>query len=358
MIVPPVIVRRFTDIEPFLKFVGDRVENTVFSYCKREGYAYTARYKTPTSLAEKLETGRVASWSEIDDLFGCTIVIPSLAQEEFVLAFLRDVFAEVETKSRRDVQKDPLVFRFDATRFIGRLKSMQEETNTVIREQRFEIQIRSAFEHAWSVATHALAYKGNTVDWRTLRLASQLKATVEQLDMLIIGFDEAASVIAAQGWPELQSKKSIEGFFRWLVAAGHIPSEAAPENWPRFAENVYSVIREVRGFRRDRSVESTADVLAIIQGAILALDPMSFPRSISLAQFVIGVLTRGGQLPIALKKHTPLVTAELRELFPETGDAADAVRFPRLITLRSEVAVALPPAAISSSSARTSSAQG
>jgi len=327
VIVPPAILRKYGEIEPYIRFVEERVESSVLDYCRRHGFAYAARVKTPDSLAEKLETGRYRSWSEIDDLFGCTIVVPTLLHEEAALEFLRSAFNEVETRSRRNSKKDPLLFRFDATRFIGTLRNLPDDANAVIQSQRFEVQIRSAFEHAWSVATHALAYKGNSVDWRVMRLASQLKAAVEQLDTLIIGFEQAAEVIATQDWPEVQSTKAVEVFFRELVEAGSIPSEIVPSNWPRFAENVFSLIRQSNGFRRDQMLDSTHSVLAAIREEILPIAPEMFPRSISLGQFVLGLLTRMGRIRGEIRRYTPLVTDELIAIFPATDSLTSVFDF-------------------------------
>ena len=85
MIVPHRVSRRFRDVEPFLETVSATVRETVLGYCEKQGFAYVGRVKTLDSLAEKIETGRFGKWSDLDDLFGCAVVIPTLAEEDEVL---------------------------------------------------------------------------------------------------------------------------------------------------------------------------------------------------------------------------------------------------------------------------------
>src|SRR6185312_12062773 len=114
------------------------------------------------------ESGRYSAWSELDDLVALSIVIPTLAEEVSVLEFLRATFKEGATRLRGTTKKNPAMFRFDVTRFIGKQKSplQFEPGQRVYYETPFEIQIRSAFEHAWIVTTHAITFKANNVDWK------------------------------------------------------------------------------------------------------------------------------------------------------------------------------------------------
>ncbi len=108
----------------------------------------------------------------------------------------------------------------------------------------FEIQVRTAFEHAWMATTHALAYKPDRVDWRDLRLAARLKAAVEQLDDLVAGFQETAGRISEQKWPEIAAQRSVAEFFLEKVKNGLIPPEMAPASWFRFSGNLVTIVRK------------------------------------------------------------------------------------------------------------------
>ena len=180
--IPASVLQKHKYMRPYLDTLEQHVRDVVAGYCDRKGYAYAGRAKSSESLAEKIETGRFAKWSDLDDLFACTIVIPALTDEPEVLEFLKGAFMEARLRRRGSTRKDPAVFRFDTTRFIGRLRPSDIDRNPVLTATSFEVQVRTAFEHAWSVTTHALTYKADQVDWRHQRLAAQLRSAIEQLD--------------------------------------------------------------------------------------------------------------------------------------------------------------------------------
>ncbi|TAE84869.1 MAG: hypothetical protein EAZ83_04645 [Oscillatoriales cyanobacterium] len=185
MIYPSILDRQYEQYLPLVEEVAKRVKETLLNFCDKKGYALTSRVKNIESLAEKIETGRFKKWSELDDLFGCTVIIPNLSQEQDIIKFCQDTFQVTKILKRGQNKKSPDTFKFDSTRIYARLKSV-EDTNidnlSSIFNVIFEIQIKSAFEHAWAVSTHDLVYKSSEIDWKKLRLAAQIKAIVEQLD--------------------------------------------------------------------------------------------------------------------------------------------------------------------------------
>ena len=173
-------------------------ESFISKFCEIHGYAFSSRIKTIESLAEKIETGRFKNWSNLDDLFACTIIIPTLLHEEEVTKFCKDIFQIERTTKRGQNRKSPDTFTFDSTRIYAKLRRSEDINNSEllnIYHITFEIQIKSAFEHAWSVSNHDLVYKNDEIDWKKLRLAAQNKANVEQLDTLILAFDQMSNII-------------------------------------------------------------------------------------------------------------------------------------------------------------------
>ena len=321
MIVPASVLQKHEYVRPYLDRLGKHVRDVVLGYCDRKGYAYAGRAKKSESLAEKIETGRYAKWSDLDDLFACTIVIPTLSDEAEVLTFLRGAFTEDRLRRRGSTQKDPAVFRFDTTRFIGRLGPSEIERNPVITSMNFEVQVRTAFEHAWSVTTHALTYKAGQVSWRHLRLTAQLRSAIEQLDQVVLGFERASEFIAEQKWPSIQAHQAIQVRFHQHVRAGRVPQEVVPESWTRFCDNLHSVI--LSGVKRPP--RDAGGLLRLVNTALDAIDAeiaesggVRFPRSISLLQFSLGSLTKRRVLTSALHRYVPLLTDELLDLFPDS----------------------------------------
>jgi ppGpp synthetase/RelA/SpoT-type nucleotidyltranferase len=320
MIIPAAIRQRFTNLEPELNVVAGRVRETVFSFCESEGFAYSGRAKTLESLAEKIESGRYAKWSELDDLFGCVVIVPTLAQEADVLTFLRTAFLEAVTKERGSSRKPPDSFRFDATRFIGRLRPIREGESELPRFNLcFEVQVRSAFEHAWSVTTHALSYKSGTIDWKTQRLAAQLKAAVEQLDSLVLAFAESSKTIIAHDWPEVSVKRIIAERFTDLVNLKKIPEELAPKDWSRFADNLFALIRSSKSQKGRRAEDIVIDALDLLAQEIELGDSRMVPHSVSLLQFSLGVLAKRRIIEPPFFRFCPLITDDLLSLYPEVS---------------------------------------
>lgn len=317
MIVPSDIRRAFEFSEVYVTQIENRVRDIVLSYCEREGYAYVGRKKSLDSLSEKLESGRYGAWSNVDDLFGCTIVVPNLERERAVVDYLHRKFNCLELRARGKTRKSPDSFRFDATRFIG---SLVFDPGTVphpaLASLKFEVQIRSAFEHAWSVSMHGLTYKTDEVDWKRKRIAAQIKAMVEQLDQLIVSFETAASPVVESPWPETDYLKAIYERFRSLNDAKAFPQETIPSSWSRFSENLYALLQASKIWPRDFNdrLAFVNDCLDILEIGISKL--ADFPVSISLHQLALGMLWEAKKLKPNLRGFTAVITTELEALFP------------------------------------------
>ncbi len=314
MIVPASLRRRFERCELPLAVVEKVVWETISSFCVKKGFAVSGRRKRYQSLAEKIETGRYRCWSELDDLYACKIIVPTLDEEEPTLKFLQQAFEHVRIAQRGSSHKWPDVFRFDSTRFVGRLRDNGDASQQDARGISFEVQVLTAFEHAWSTTTHALAYKTGELDWRTKRIAAQLRASIEQLDMIVIGAGAAARHIAASPCPELDEQRALVKGFQTLINENRIPEELTPSTWSRFAENVSTLLRVDR--RTDHRINPD-DVVRFCREASEAYTSATFPRLISLLQFVLGVLLRSGSFSLPVRRYTPLLTEEFRQVFPE-----------------------------------------
>lgn len=328
MIVPSEVRRTYEFNLPYVQKVEQQVRDIVLAFCEEQGYAYVGRRKELESLCEKLESGRFESWGDIDDVFGCSIVIPHLEKEDSVNAFLESKFTCVELRQRGKAKKPPDSFRFDATRFIGRLRfDSGADPHPALAALSFEVQIRSAFEHAWSVSMHGLAYKTDEIDWKRKRLSAQIKAVVEQLDQLIVSFETATSPVIESPWPETEILRKIFDCFHELGHSRVIPEETIPSSWSRFSENLYSLLRSSGSWPKgaDQRPEYVEKCLNVIGKKISSMN--DFPRSISLFQLVFGILWEGKQYLTSLRDFVPLITSELEELYPSVKSCKPRFEF-------------------------------
>jgi hypothetical protein len=190
-----------------------------------------------------------------------------------------------------------------------------------LRGVKFEVQIRSAFEHAWSVTTHALAYKADGIDWKRLRLAAQLKATVEQLDALVTGFDAIAEELAEHTWPDVAAMQHIEKTFRDLFSDNTLPKEVEPDSWSRFCENAWKIVLGAGGrhIRPGDKLPVAQSAMSTIADAARKNGSDNHPRSLSLVQFTLGTLAQAGTITGPIRNYVPLLTRELTDMFPKAS---------------------------------------
>jgi len=322
MIYPPILDRQYQQYRPLVDIVAKRVKSTMLNFCDDKGYALTSRIKTIESLAEKIETGRFKKWSELNDLFACTVIIPSLLQEQEVIEFCQNTF-DVDVKKivkRGQNKKSPDSFIFDSTRIYARLRRAEapDLSNLSIFDILFEIQIKSAFEHAWAVSTHDLVYKSAEIDWKKLRLAAQIKATVEQLDTMIMAFEQIASTIQEHEYPQIKRKRQIAVATQNLFAQ-KIPQELQPKDMSRFCDNLYGILASAG--KEDKIQEA----IKCIRDKVNSTPTDLIPRSISLLQYFLAILVEEKIIVLPLDKHCFHITEELIALYPIFRDSVNSI---------------------------------
>lgn len=291
--VPQSVREAYERSVPLLEELERYVRDTLNPYVNDHDYMFFGRIKGLESLSEKIETGRFRSWSELNDLYACSIVVPVSSHEQGVVRKLAACFTEVESKSRDSTEKSPEVFRYDGLRWYGRLPEdvaarRQPGLGTVI----FEVQVRTAFEHAWQVVTHDLVYKADNVDWSRQRLASQLKASVEQIEMVIDAFESAVGAVRPSPWPAGALQDRVISFFRQLETDRLLPPTLVPVSWRRFSETFVKVVKRERlGENAEAKVDAA---LNLMNASLRGESGPPIGVSGSLLQYVYAVLANAG----------------------------------------------------------------
>ncbi|MUG94172.1 hypothetical protein F7734_17975 [Scytonema sp. UIC 10036] len=326
MIYPSVLERKYNEYIPFVKKVSERVKSTLVNFCESKGYAFTSRIKSVESLAEKIETGRFKKWLDLDDLFACTVIIPTLSHEEEVIQFCKNVFEITRIVKRGQNKKAPDTFKFDSTRIYARIKktevinlSLNIENELSIYNIIFEIQIKSAFEHAWSVSTHDLVYKSSEIDWKRLRLAAQIKANVEQLDTLILAFEQTSDIILESNDADIKIKRKLAVEINKLFQNGKIPDELQPKDMNRFCDNLYRLAVVAK---KENEIPA---IIEKIKKEISSTSSKKIPRSISLFQYLFAILIRNKIIEIPIKDYHCHITEELTTLYPDIQIDNDSI---------------------------------
>lgn len=317
MIVDPRIQTAYNAEINLYKYLLNIIDQTLLSYSKKKNFAYASRIKTIESISEKIETGRFKSWEEIDDKIACTIIIPNQRYTNDVINYLSKVFIKENIRKPTETFKDPTVFRFGNVIFIGKLRPINEES-LPIYDIPFEVQIKSAFEHAWSVATHDLTYKSSEIEWKLLRLAATLKSNVEQLDMIILGAKDNSKNIPEHQWPEITVKIELLKFYQELFSKGIIPDELLPKDFTRIIDSIYKLIKPKIDIWKPRKWKSDLKtILEIIEEGMKNLNEPSFPLSITLYQATLGILLSEKIIESKEISRTTILLSEIfNSIFP------------------------------------------
>lgn len=160
---------------PLKKYVDDIVK----PYCEENHFDYQSRIKSEESFAEKIELGR----TEINDFFGATVVVSQYNQIKLVRDYLSNDFELLETKP--DSAKRPQDFDFDSYRYYYKLKNSLSTEKLEYRDVKFEVQIVTLLEKAWTTIFHDYSYKTSDINWMKERLSYQIKTLLKNADMMI-----------------------------------------------------------------------------------------------------------------------------------------------------------------------------
>jgi hypothetical protein len=176
----------------------------------------------------------------------------------------------------------------------------------------FEVQIPSVFEHAWSVVTHDVVYKADVVDWRRARLAAQLKGAVEQIELIVAGFEENIDFVPKSEDPEIDAIQAVVETFQALHSEGYISEELRPKSWSRFAENVYRLVRSYSS--RAQAPARLVELSAAADTYLRANNTLADIHSGSLFQAILGFVNSKAVPNGRLDGYVVVGSSELRDV--------------------------------------------
>lgn len=176
------IRQKYSQQLPNYEYLEKEVVGLIKETCEQNKWIFVHRIKGVESYSLKLITGRADRYS-IDDFLACTIVVPNLRAIERAKSLVYECFNILDEKPNEFVNHRPTEFNFDSIRLSCEIKSgVQSKSYSNLK---FEIQIKTLLEYAWSEATHDFSYKGSSVSWARERLATQIKASLSNIDLSI-----------------------------------------------------------------------------------------------------------------------------------------------------------------------------
>jgi hypothetical protein len=216
-----------------------QVDRLVMSL-KNTRWHYESRVKTEEGFALKIETGR-ADPNKLEDFFACTLVVENQARIRPAKDMVLSHFPLKYRRPKADdfTHKSSESFPFDDLRLYVQYKDDPTLPATGLDGVLFEFQIKTFLQHAWSIATHDLTYKSDTISWAKARIAFQIKAMLEHAEVSI----ETAESLALT--PDLaksdSSTKSVSDAI--VMAKGLWPAAQLPEDIVRLARNITSLAK-------------------------------------------------------------------------------------------------------------------
>ena len=161
---------------------------------ENRGWFFLSRIKADDSFALKVETGRVPDPEHLEDFFACTIVVPTIPEIMDAEHVVMESYDRKERRPARDdwTTKESFSFRFDDLRLYVARRPSASGKDAELEGVVFEVQIKTILQHAWSVATHDMIYKSDTVSWSLERIAYQVKAMLEHAEVAIANAEQLA----------------------------------------------------------------------------------------------------------------------------------------------------------------------
>ena len=157
---------------------------------KEENWHYFSRIKDEESYALKIESGKVKDPSKLEDFFACTLVVENSTMIESAKQKIEDNFKIIfQRPNPTNSKKAPESFMYEDLRLYVKFKTNPSLPNNHIHNELsnilFEIQIKTFLQHAWTIATHDMIYKGDDISWTKQRIAYQIKAMLEHAEISI-----------------------------------------------------------------------------------------------------------------------------------------------------------------------------
>lgn len=203
-----------SNIDPILKNLADSLHI---------GYV-DARIKPKGSIMAKIEKeGYENPADEIEDLVACTLIVDKTSEIDTVKKLIEQNFNIEDEKSKRS--RSPNEFIYDAVHLILSFKDTPFLRNKDILGKKFELQIRTGLQHAIDKIMREEIYKTDVLTWQKDRTASEIRANIELLDLLLDSFPEIAELQEEREYEPHKSRSTIIRLLKDTWSAEKLPED-------------------------------------------------------------------------------------------------------------------------------------
>ncbi|MBT9547790.1 MAG: hypothetical protein IV090_20540 [Candidatus Sericytochromatia bacterium] len=202
---------------------------------------YESRVKQLESFAQKLETGRFDNPKDLEDFFACTIVVNNFHSIKEAEDLICSLFTLKYRRPQEDslTHKSPESFVFDDLRLY--VEWIDDETlpPSGLLGKKFECQIKTFLQHAWSISTHDLIYKNDNLSWARQRVAFQVKAMLEHAESAVAAVDEISEV-ALSNKTDRQTQELIKII---NLVKSNWEQSSLPQDIIRLSKNIQDLLK-------------------------------------------------------------------------------------------------------------------
>ena len=225
MIVPRTIEAFYGRIIDSLILLKSNIDQTLKNMADSLNVTYVeARIKSKESLMAKIEKeGHDNPADEIEDLVACTLIVNKTSEIEAVKKVIEQKFNIEDEKSKRS--RSPNEFVYDAVHLILSFKDDPLISNRNILGKKFELQIRTTLQNAIDKVTREEIYKTDVLTWQKDRTASEIRANLELLDLLLNFFPSIADFQEEREYELYKHRNKIIDLLKHIWTAEKLPED-------------------------------------------------------------------------------------------------------------------------------------
>lgn len=311
MIIPDSFKRAYDSAELVWKSVKSEADGILRQIAgKCPGANYYSRIKGLESVFVKTQKGEYENpLREMEDFFAGTLVLPTLTMIEPVKTEIAQHF---DITAPQVKPPDPYLFRYSDLNFILSLKDTPLRPDKSVLGLKFELQIKTLLQSAWSQAGHDIIYKPSRISWGVERIAGEIRALLELADNVLAQIEATAQLLHSQAEQEYagymaDTKRIIE------IMEQHWKPSDLPANRRRMAE----IVRNYK----DMAGITTDDLAKLVEEARSANDQVFDFLTITPTQKVFVLVFRSYSDKVKKKlqsgKFRVLITPEMAGFYPE-----------------------------------------
>jgi ppGpp synthetase/RelA/SpoT-type nucleotidyltranferase len=303
MKIPGTLTNYYEEIHPVLERMREFVKPRILEVSNKYNASYIDRIKSIESILVKAEKeGLEFPLSQINDLFGCAVIVPNSKHISIVSSEIESLFVVVQKRQRA---LKPIEFDYNDLNLTLKISSRDVREDDPIRERLFEVQIKTLLQEAWSKAGHDIIYKAKKKTWGITRVASQLRALLEMADAVLANLEVSATV--------LQEQKEYEQFAKVNQVIDFFESYWPKENQPPHAYRTAQIVEDYLGYAQ----LTLSDFETLLQSDKYTAYLQARTLTPTQAIFIILYLEKGGQFVNRFGNRKVLITDEMIDLCPE-----------------------------------------